>query len=242
MHRCLNCENKFSGRFCNNCGQKSNTHRFSVGHVLHELPHQIFHLDKGIFRNIASILHPRQTVTDYLSGRRVSYFNPLLFYFLTLGLILFLESVLGTQAEIMMDVGFETGKDEYFKYDASAWFMKNIKFIYFGFSFLIAFPNYLLFKETRFNYAEQVIASTFILGYVNIGYLLFIFFPFIDGYPVNYAAAALFLLFTGLIYYRGKLWLTALKTVFSLVVNCMVILLTVLVLWFINAVVHSIFG
>ena len=117
--------------------------------------------------------------------------------------------------------------------------MKNIKIIYFGFSFLIALPNYWLFKETKFNYAEQVIASTFILGYVNVAYLLFIFFPFIEAYPVNYAAAGLFWLFTGLVYYRGRLWVTAIKTVASLVLSCCIILLTAFLLWYVNAIIHK---
>jgi hypothetical protein len=66
MTTCLNCENKFEGKFCNQCGQKASVNRFTVRHLLHELPHSLFHVDKGILKNIKGALHPQRTIFEYI--------------------------------------------------------------------------------------------------------------------------------------------------------------------------------
>ena len=240
---CLNCGHTFTGNYCNHCGQKANTHRFSVGHVAHELPHQLFHLDKGIFRNIRSILRPRKAVQEFLAGKRVSYFNPLLFFFLTLGAILYLEQALGKQAMIMMDIEMDIGPLGTQQYDAGPFLNKYQRYLYFALAFLAAVPNYFLFrKETGYNYAEQVLAATFVLGFANLAYLAMLWSPWVDGYPSSPFFFAMFLLFTAVIFYRGKWWLSAVKAIASLAATSSLFILALLLLWGIRLKVYQVFG
>ena len=46
---CLDCGTALTDRFCAHCGQQANTHRITLKHLLlHDLPHSIWHVDKGI--------------------------------------------------------------------------------------------------------------------------------------------------------------------------------------------------
>lgn len=79
---CLNCGQNLTGPFCSQCGQKE-THRYTVGHVLHELLHVFTHADKGIFSFAKNILvKPGTVALDLVEGRRKRYFN--LFQYLLL--------------------------------------------------------------------------------------------------------------------------------------------------------------
>src|SRR5687767_9608092 len=41
---CMNCDQSFTGLYCNHCGQKI-AHRLNTSHVLHELFHSLTHTD-----------------------------------------------------------------------------------------------------------------------------------------------------------------------------------------------------
>lgn len=208
MINCLNCNTSFEGKYCNNCGQKASTHRFSLAHVLHDIPHSVLHVDKGILKNIISIKNPRQTIYSYIEGKRVGYFNPFLFFLLTIGLIFFLETLMQKDFRPEFDVVMDD-----FKVNATEFLHTNLKYIYFGSCFLFALPARWFFRrETHFNYAEQVVVNMFIMGYIHIIYLALIYFPFLYTYPVNLATPILLFLFQSLIFYKDKWWLTVIKT------------------------------
>lgn len=77
---CKNCDAVFEGNFCPNCGQKSDTHRITFGHFLHEFFHAFTHTDKGILLLMRSLIaRPGHVAREYLDGKRKKYFNPLSF-------------------------------------------------------------------------------------------------------------------------------------------------------------------
>lgn len=91
MHQsCLNCNTHYKGHFCNNCGQKE-THRYTVGHVFHELVHVFTHADKGIFSFAWNIIKkPGIVALDLVEGRRKRYFNLFQYLLIIVGVTTFL--------------------------------------------------------------------------------------------------------------------------------------------------------
>jgi hypothetical protein len=90
QHTCLNCGNIFTGKFCNQCGQKE-THRYSVGHVMHEMVHVFTHADKGIFSFVGHILLRPGTVALHLvEGKRKRYFNLFQYLLIIVGFVTFI--------------------------------------------------------------------------------------------------------------------------------------------------------
>ena len=136
---------------------------------------------------------------------------------------------------ILMDMEIEGAR-----FDAGPFINKYLRYIYFTFAFLVAIPNYFLFrKETGYNYAEQAIAAMFILGFLNTVYLLLIWLPFLSMYPINLTCLLLLGLFTGLVFYRGKWWLTLLKTLVSVVGSLLLFLLAIFLLWAVGLAIHT---
>ena len=49
MHvTCKNCDQTYSGHFCNNCGQSADTHKLNLHFILHDIQHAFFHFDEGV--------------------------------------------------------------------------------------------------------------------------------------------------------------------------------------------------
>jgi hypothetical protein len=225
MTTCLNCQNTFEGKYCNECGQKASTRRVTVRNVLHDLPHALFHVDKGILKNVSTLRDPRKAVQEYLQGKRVGYFNPVFFFLLSTGLILFIEHLM--HKSIHFDLVVNLGKEDF---DAGEFLSHYLKYIYFASGFVLALPALLLFRrETHYNYAEQVLASVFILGYTHTVYLAFIFFPYAATFPLNPFVLISLYVFTVIVYYRGKLWLTMLKALIAISLQFLLFLLFILV-------------
>lgn len=83
---CLNCRNRFAGKYCNVCGQSADVEPYSYKSLLREFNHQIRKIDvvttyatsRDLFKK------PGEFIRDYLAGKRVGYVNPLKFYFYAL--------------------------------------------------------------------------------------------------------------------------------------------------------------
>lgn len=79
---CKNCGAPLTGRFCSNCGQKSDIHDFSFKHIIHEIIHAFTHADKNFFLLAKKMLfNPAKVAHEYLiEGKRQRYYNPFAFF------------------------------------------------------------------------------------------------------------------------------------------------------------------
>jgi hypothetical protein len=70
-HVCLNCGHKYAGNFCNECGQKAKVKRLDWHYLVHEIPHSIFHIDKGFFFTLKEMIkHPGILIREYRDERK----------------------------------------------------------------------------------------------------------------------------------------------------------------------------
>jgi len=85
---CLDCGAALTDRFCAHCGQPANTHRITLKHLLlHDLPHSIWHVDKGLaFTFWQMLTRPGLTIRGYLAGQRTRQFRPVSYLLLLVGL------------------------------------------------------------------------------------------------------------------------------------------------------------
>ncbi|RXK59688.1 DUF3667 domain-containing protein [Lacibacter luteus] len=164
MHQtCLNCETAYTGHFCNNCGQKE-THRYTVGHVFHELVHVFTHADKGIFSFAWNIIKkPGIVALDLVEGRRKRYFNLFQYLLIIVGITTFLvtQTHLIEKTVITMSKGTSTVQSsELVKLQQSvAAFLQKYNNIF----QLILIPLFAFFswlfigRSRKRNYAENIV-------------------------------------------------------------------------------------
>jgi hypothetical protein len=75
---CLNCQTALLSAYCGQCGQSAKVHRFTLAGLLHDVPHSVFHVERGILPTLAGLLRrPGATINAYLDGQRARFFNPL---------------------------------------------------------------------------------------------------------------------------------------------------------------------
>lgn len=84
---CANCGTTATGAYCHACGQRIGVHRLTLPHLLHEIPHAVFHVDRGFLVTIFALAtRPGRAMNAYLDGHRVRYFNPLTLLMILAGL------------------------------------------------------------------------------------------------------------------------------------------------------------
>jgi len=79
--KCLNCGNEISDRYCSHCGQENVNPKESTGHLVGHFVSDITHYDSKFLTTIRDLLfRPGFLTTEYLTGRRVRYLNPVRMY------------------------------------------------------------------------------------------------------------------------------------------------------------------
>lgn len=162
---CKNCENHFTGHYCNNCGQKANLHRIDLKHLLHEFFHALTHLDKGLLYTSKMMLtEPGKTLRDYLYGKRIKHGNPYLMLLIIGGLCSLtyynLELKLVTAYKISdLDAGLHAIDSKFFA------------ILYILYSLLFALCDYVIFHYKGYNYTEYFTINVFIATEVLLALL-----------------------------------------------------------------------
>lgn len=114
LHTCKNCNNSFSGKYCNQCGEKVYSEKDkSVFHFFEEGLHFITHFEGTFFNTLKKIFtRPGQLSVDYCNGKRKTYFKPLSLFLLLVVLYLLFPVFEG----LNMKLYFHTHHDIYGKY------------------------------------------------------------------------------------------------------------------------------
>lgn len=148
---CKSCKNITEGKFCSNCGQKTNTHRLNAKHFFeHDIIHGVFHLDKGLLFTIKEILkNPSGVAKNYIEGNRKPYYN----FFYILLLIAGLFIVLTSQLEETFNK-IEIREKETFLTQ-----LKFIKIYLFAYIPFYALSSWLLLPKLQYNYLEHCILA-----------------------------------------------------------------------------------
>lgn len=99
-HECLNCHDRYVGKYCPRCGQPATTDRFTWKVAIANFVDAYGLGERGMFRSMGNLLlRPGYLILDYLRGMRMSYFAPFKMYFLLVALSLLVTHGLNIQGK-----------------------------------------------------------------------------------------------------------------------------------------------
>lgn len=167
MTTCKNCGHEVDLKFCPNCGQKASVKRLEMKSLLQELPHAVWHIDKGLLFNITELFkRPGYAIKDYLDGKRKYFYHPLSYMLVILAVMLVAMNFLNVHYyDPVQDSWMNPKQTAYWKeYDATqdAW-TQHYKFfipVYLPWMSLIYYL-WLRVMKSRYTYAECIVISLF---------------------------------------------------------------------------------
>ena len=115
---CTNCGDPRVGVYCAVCGEKQpHHHDLTMGHLAHEVFHELVHLDSKLFRTLRDlVVRPGELTAAYFAGRKKSFIAPMRL-FLTLFALQFLAytaykpvAVYSVEGMIALDPANKLGK------------------------------------------------------------------------------------------------------------------------------------
>ncbi|WP_298393932.1 DUF3667 domain-containing protein [Flavobacterium sp.] len=159
-HLCKNCEHTFEGNFCSNCGQKTNTKRLDWNYIFDELKYTFLHLNGGLLYTCKQLLvRPGDMVREFIEGKRVKHYKPILLVFVLAGITTLLLHYSGDM-EILAQL--KPQKNNPFNPKVYADILsKYYTYIQLASIPIISLCTWLGFKKWGYNYIENIIINSF---------------------------------------------------------------------------------
>ena len=192
--KCKNCANIFEGKYCNECGQKVIDGRFTVKRFFLDLFQIITNVESGLWHTVRMLfIDPAKVIRNYTSGITRPYYPPLRFLIIWTSLTAIISISSGIYDVSQTDIHnfFNPNSDEeallrqQVVTEQMKKFMNFIPLVIIPF---VAFFSYRFFRKRDLNYAEHLIAITYMsaqLNLVGLPFLFFyIFFPSLVHYMV----------------------------------------------------------
>jgi hypothetical protein len=165
MHHnlCKNCEHTFDGNYCSNCGQKTQTKRLDWNYIFDELKYTFLHLNGGLLYTCKQLLtRPGDMVREFIEGKRVKHYKPILLVFVLAGITTLLLHYSGDM-EILATL--KPQKNNPFNPKVYADILsKYYTYIQLASIPIISFCTWIGFKKWGYNYIENIIINSFVVA------------------------------------------------------------------------------
>ncbi|MBC7570455.1 MAG: DUF3667 domain-containing protein [Spirosoma sp.] len=188
---CQNCDHEYVGRYCGQCGQRSDTHRINWHYIWHEIPHSVWHYDSGILFSIRELItRPGYTIRDFLNGKRVKHYRPLALLLILGAILVFAShslnvSFIARGQEAIGTPANASDRVKTFQQDVNQFVEKNQTIINIALIPLYAFWFWLLFRRRGYNYPEILVAQTFITNFNFMSSLIIVLMVWALGGSVS---------------------------------------------------------
>ena len=168
MEKCANCGNEFTKNYCNNCGQKIIKGEMSIKIVLSDFVKNVFLFDSTLYKTLVGLLfNPGNLVRSFLEGKRKKHLPPFQFFLLFMTVYLLVLNYFGESFFEYINSGLQLESDQISKVEIiQVLVRKNLNILYFILTPIIALFIRLLYRKIKFNFAEILIFSLYLMGVV----------------------------------------------------------------------------
>ncbi|RYD58013.1 MAG: DUF3667 domain-containing protein [Sphingobacteriales bacterium] len=178
-HTCLNCDNEYAGKFCPQCGQKSHTHRYTFAAILHDIPHSVFHVDRGLMYTFRQLMYrPGKAIKEFLTGKRVDHFSPFAYLILLCAIRTFIHHQ--TYAFSIANTGDSTFELVVSR-EVAIFFAKYPALMLCAIVPFLSFWSWILNLHSKYNYWENFILNVYLVAQFNIFFIISIILSSLTG-------------------------------------------------------------
>jgi Protein of unknown function (DUF3667) len=236
MQNCNNCSNDVQGKYCSHCGQKAGVGRLSLHEIFHELVHSVTHTEKGILKLTKELfIRPRRVYNGYFLGKRKTYFSPVMFFLLAIGLLIFF-------GDKLFDREMELTGDKNLVFQKFLHHYQKIRYLIF--IPVISTITWLFFYQ-RYNFSECLVFWFFCTGFISVveifSYLPQYFFVH-HRYVIRYITdwlAWLIILWHLLLVFSGRQLRGVIKSVFLAVLAYFILVYILNYFAYLNGIDYS---
>ena len=158
---CKNCGLLIEVNFCSNCGQKTNTKRLDWNYIFDEAKYTFLHLNNGLLYTCKQLLiRPGDMVREFIEGKRVKHYKPLLLVFVLAGISTFLAYFNG-DLTVLSKLNNENANVIFDATQYTNMLTKYYTLVQIISVPLIAFCTWLAFRKWGYNYIENIIINCF---------------------------------------------------------------------------------
>ena len=182
---CKNCGQNVRDNFCSHCGQTTHTHAVNWHYIWHEIPHSVWHVDRGILFSLRELCtRPGHTIREFLAGKRVNHYRPLALLLILGTVWVFLSHALGVDLVPDAVVSIRVDPDASAQAKAfpklfAGFFKEHQTLIQILSIPLYAFSFWLLFRRRGYNYPQFLVAQTFIANFALLISILLMVLPWL---------------------------------------------------------------
>lgn len=153
---CKNCGHTFEGNYCNNCGQKAETHSIDISFVAHDLQHGLFHFEGGIIYSAKELFtRPGDAIREYIEGKRIRHYKPI-------SMLIVLATFYGFFYHYLDIDIFKNKSDNFFHYsEINEWIAHHFSIITLMVLPILSFSSFILFRNQGYNFTEHLILNSF---------------------------------------------------------------------------------
>lgn len=159
QHICKNCNNTFSGNYCNNCGQHADIKRIGHGSIWNDIKYGLFHYNSKVgYTTKQLLLRPGHTIREYIEGKRVKHFQPLSYVVILTGIYALLHHFFHIEF-IKEKSGISENFDTLSHYVNTHYEIAILASIP-----LFAVCTYIAFRKQGYHFMEHIVINSFIAG------------------------------------------------------------------------------
>lgn len=188
---CKNCSGVFEGNYCPGCGQKSKTERIDLAYVQDEIKYTFFHINGGFFYTLKELLtRPGHMIREFIEGRRVRHYKPILLLVVLAGLYGFLLHYIDLN-KLLDSANDKVGPVDMGK--LVTWMRSHYSLAEIIYLPLITLSSWLAFKGWGYNFIEHLVLNAYIASLRLLVSMLF--YPFM----LLFDSATAYIIISGLL-------------------------------------------
>jgi hypothetical protein len=159
---CKNCVHTFQGNFCSNCGQKTNTKRIDWNYVYDELKYTFLHFNNGLLYTSKQLYtRPGYMIREFLEGKRVKHYKPILMVFVLAGITGFLMHYVKIEQLVHITHNKFNSNNPDFSKKTILWITNHYTIVELLLLPIISLASWISFRKWGYNFIENIIINSF---------------------------------------------------------------------------------